>query len=79
MSGTIVREQTGRAPLVVKEITVSLNGGRMVAKLGFEIRDDGAILFYRNGVPDTIGSVTTVGEVKIKGIFRDTLRSMTDL
>jgi hypothetical protein len=79
MSGTIVREQTGRAPLVVKEVTVALNGGRTVAKLGFEILEDGAILFYRNGVPDTIGSVTTVGDVQIRGIFRDTLRSMSDL
>jgi hypothetical protein len=74
--GNVAIADTGRPPIVARDVTIAL-AGRKPTQLSFQVRDDGAINVYRDGSQaNTIGAITTISQVQIKDIFRQTIKSI---
>ena len=74
--GTVEIADKSRPPFAGREITISLHGHK-VTVLSFQVRPDRSINLYRDGsLAETIGSISSVNQVRIKQILRDTLQSI---
>jgi hypothetical protein len=73
--GRVGIEDVSRAHIVARDVTIALKGHKPT-RLSFHIQN-GAITVFRDGAEgNTIDVTTTISQVQIKNLFRETLNSV---